>query len=348
MKFVSVATLALVAASAVVAFPDADPKADPIALAYAEAIAEPAAEPAANPQGPEVGTQGGWMWNSETLPAPEPKRLRMDDDDHGEHDEHAMVRLGPQQADTGAMDVNTFLEGASKGASKWDREMGARQASPKGHKKGPGGQQLGMDESPDGFVDLSSDYGTVVGDCTNVATIALHSNFSGSLTPPYTDMSSIGSPSELFESQVWKNRYNEWQPIICDFSMDAELGNGRSGVVCKAMYNGSPVALKLCSANSEWDIIDEMYNEVKVYKHLESLQGDCIPRLLMQGLVTYENMLYVAIVFELIEEAPELHARMFNVLFEAADGELKPRIIDFAFSKVDASCYGRNMTSAIC
>ncbi|KAJ2719974.1 hypothetical protein GGI07_004884 [Coemansia sp. Benny D115] len=229
-----------------------------------------------------------------------------------------------------------------------------------------------MDDSIDGLMDFSSDYGTVPGDCTRVATIALHSDFSGSLTPPYTDMSSIGSPSELFASQVWANRCNEWLPIICDFSMDAELGNGHSGVVYKAMYNGSPVALKLCSANSERDIIDEMYNEVKVYKHLESLQGDCIPRLLMQGLVTYENRLYVAIVLELIEEAPELHkckesdradncprqacndamhaldrihslgvahkdARVFNVLFEAAGGGLRPRIIDFAFSKVDAS-----------
>ncbi|KAJ2722904.1 hypothetical protein GGI07_002980 [Coemansia sp. Benny D115] len=230
---------------------------------------------------------------------------------------------------------------------------------------------MGMDDSIGGLVDLSSDYGTVVGDYAKVASIVFDSNLPRFLTPSDTDISSIASPSKFFKSQVWANRYDEWQPLS-NISLGAELGNGRSGVVCKAMYNGRPVALKLCPTHSDRDIINEVFNEVDVYKHLESLQGDYIPRLLTQGLFTHKSVHCFTLVLELIEEAPELRechesdradncprqarddamrapdrihslgvahkdARMFNVLFEAAGGGLRPRIIDFAFSKVDAS-----------
>ncbi|KAJ2717648.1 hypothetical protein GGI07_005951, partial [Coemansia sp. Benny D115] len=114
---------------------------------------------------------------------------------------------------------------------------------------GWGGQQLGIDR----FVDLSSDLPRL-------------------LTPPDIDLSSIGSPLEFFESQVWANRCDEWRPLTSNISLGTELGNGRSGVVHKAMYDGKPVALKLCPTHSDWDIINEVFNEVDVYKHLESLQ----------------------------------------------------------------------------
>ncbi|KAJ2724077.1 hypothetical protein GGI07_002198 [Coemansia sp. Benny D115] len=89
--------------------------------------------------------------------------------------------------------------------------------------------------------------------------------------------------------------------IIC-----AELGNGHSRVVHKVMYDGRPVALKLCLTHSDWDIINKVFNEVDVYKHLESLQGDCILRLLTQGLVTYKCICYFTLVLELIKETLEL------------------------------------------
>ncbi|KAI8317891.1 hypothetical protein GQ54DRAFT_323902 [Martensiomyces pterosporus] len=139
-----------------------------------------------------------------------------------------------------------------------------------------------------------------------------------------------GGSSSIRESKIWSQRNGSWRPLSGHIQVDAQVGNGRSGLVCRGWVNGRPVALKLCPGDVECAILDELFNEVQVYQHLRDLQGDAIPRLVEHGLVEINGRLYVALVLELIEDAlfeGVMDASREEALRAGCDDDLKRAVL---------------------
>ncbi|KAJ2723495.1 hypothetical protein GGI07_002620 [Coemansia sp. Benny D115] len=310
---------------------------------------------------------------TDTSSIPEPKRLRTDNNAPAER---TMVRFVPQQTDTSGMGVERVpaaeITEAAPTASVAPMEWGlvATTSTYKGMLT-----KVENTYEEDKKSLINAEVEAITAEAKAAATAkadAEAAKVKAAAAKVEAAKTAVEVLIKEYNPQVWANEDDKWLPLSGDFKIGAELGSGRSGVVCKAWHDGKPVALKLCPVYSKFDIIDEMHNEVEIYKHLESLQGDCIPKLLNQGLLAINGLVYVAIVLELIEDALEFHEydevdrtekcprkarndaihalkrihklgvvqkdpRMFNVLFEATNDGLKPKIIDFAFAKVDAS-----------
>ncbi|KAJ2496426.1 hypothetical protein GGH96_005843 [Coemansia sp. RSA 1972] len=174
----------------------------------------------------------------------------------------------------------------------------------------------------------------------------------------------------IHKSNILANTLTDWQQISSKIVFGKILGRGRSGVVYSAIINGRTVAVKVSNADASATILNELCNEVNVYKHLAELQGDVIPRLYGHGILEVDGTLRAALILEKICDCvssnsednlaeqlslsvrqsamnalDKIHAcgvihgdpRMNNVLFERNDMShlpLKARFVDLAFGKI--------------
>jgi len=68
-----------------------------------------------------------------------------------------------------------------------------------------------------------------------------------------------------------------------EFKIEEVLGEGRTGRVFRATWQGEPVALKVCDLYKDPNYEDDMLTEVATYKTLDDLQGVCVPRFKIAG-----------------------------------------------------------------
>ncbi|KAI9241658.1 MAG: kinase-like domain-containing protein [Podila humilis] len=140
-----------------------------------------------------------------------------------------------------------------------------------------------------------------------------------------------------------------------EFEIQELLGEGRTGRVFRAMWQGEPVALKICDLYKNPEYEDEILTEVAAYKALEALQGVCIPRFKTAGYdggifaiamevagspmevdkLSYRERLKIVDSLSLIHQHGILHndIRLYNVLVCRCDNGFHVHFIDFAQSR---------------
>ncbi|KAI9241659.1 MAG: hypothetical protein BYD32DRAFT_405221 [Podila humilis] len=140
-----------------------------------------------------------------------------------------------------------------------------------------------------------------------------------------------------------------------EFEIQELLGEGRTGRVFRAMWQGEPVALKVCDLYKNPEYEDEILTEVAAYKALEALQGVCIPRFKTAGYdggifaiameiagspmevdkLSYQERLKIVDSLSLIHQHGILHndIRLYNVLVCRYNNEFQVCFIDFARSR---------------
>ncbi|KAJ3268229.1 hypothetical protein HDV01_003248 [Terramyces sp. JEL0728] len=164
---------------------------------------------------------------------------------------------------------------------------------------------------------------------------------------------------------VMERMVKEWEYLlggIChqfylhDFKFSKVLGSGRCTVYLENV-NGQHIALKVGELQKYEDMLEEMQNEVGIYKQLSDLQGDCIPVLAFQGYLankwycigfsvcgtttnlnelTNEKQQQLLDALDKIHERGILHndIKKQNVLLDENGGVF---IIDFGFATQDIS-----------
>ncbi|KAI9241668.1 MAG: hypothetical protein BYD32DRAFT_405255 [Podila humilis] len=140
-----------------------------------------------------------------------------------------------------------------------------------------------------------------------------------------------------------------------EFEIQELLGEGRTGRVFRAMWQGEPVALKICDLYKNPEYEDEILTEVAAYKALAVLQGVCIPRFKIAGYdggifaiamevagspmevdkLSYQERSKIVDSLSLIHQHGILHndIRLYNVLVRRYNNGFQVRFIDFARSR---------------
>lgn len=118
---------------------------------------------------------------------------------------------------------------------------------------------------------------------TNSATL-----ISRTTSPISSPRHSIIIPNSALSSQPPVNQ--ESQDFDADdFRFDKLLGEGRCKVYLDK-YESNPIALKVADIAKNREMLPELLNEILIYGHLATLQGNGIPRILCHGYI--ESVLY--------------------------------------------------------